>query len=469
MATRRSSRTLIGFKRLNDPDSIAEPLRAGYVALGSDFYEPARLAGISAGAEKQLRAAGIELVRTDPVFSLGQEGRAIQELSAEKWDFLIVNVINWIEYRAATRVLLAFRDRPMVLYSFGGFTEDGTLVSPAAGAGSTSLRFPLERWGVRFKYLFHGPDETMDVRGIVAFGRAAQAARKLRTARVGLVGWNDMGLYTTAFDVTRLRGQIGPEVESVDLLQVQRAMDALDRGEVAAEMKRVTANWEYPTGKPSTSSIEMAVRLYLATVEICRQKKFAAFSYKSVEGISLVLKVLHSIPSSLVAGAGIPYVDENDVGNLVAELMLKWISNGPVTFLEHYEHHPEWILLGVDGFVPEQMITGKPQIKRTDLLVEGIAHASVMREGKLTLASLAETGHGYRMHVAVGMGRAAPIWIEMGTQLPSWPSLKFYPDASVRSILDHVLSQHFAAAYGDWTEELTDLCRLLDIEMVIDR
>jgi len=469
VATRRSSRTLIGFKRLNDPDSIAEPLRAGYVALGSDFYEPARLAGISAGAEKQLRAAGIELVRTDPVFSLGQEGRAIQELSAEKWDFLIVNVINWIEYRAATRVLLAFRDRPMVLYSFGGFTEDGTLVSPAAGAGSTSLRFPLERWGVRFKYLFHGPDETMDVRGIVAFGRAAQAARKLRTARVGLVGWNDMGLYTTAFDVTRLRGQIGPEVESVDLLQVQRAMDALDRGEVAAEMKRVTANWEYPTGKPSTSSIEMAVRLYLATVEICRQKKFAAFSYKSVEGISLVLKVLHSIPSSLVAGAGIPYVDENDVGNLVAELMLKWISNGPVTFLEHYEHHPEWILLGVDGFVPEQMITGKPQIKRTDLLVEGIAHASVMREGKLTLASLAETGHGYRMHVAVGMGRAAPIWIEMGTQLPSWPSLKFYPDASVRSILDHVLSQHFAAAYGDWTEELTDLCRLLDIEMVIDR
>jgi len=469
VATRRSSRTLIGFKRLNDPDSIAEPLRAGYVALGSDFYEPARLAGISAGAEKQLRAAGIELVRTDPVFSLGQEERAIQELSAEKWDFLIVNVINWIEYRAATRVLLAFRDRPMVLYSFGGFTEDGTLVSPAAGAGSTSLRFPLERWGVRFKYLFHGPDETMDVRGIVAFGRAAQAARKLRTARVGLVGWNDMGLYTTAFDVTRLRGQIGPEVESVDLLQVQRAMDALDRGEVAAEMKRVTANWEYPTGKPSTSSIEMAVRLYLATVEICRQKKFAAFSYKSVEGISLVLKVLHSIPSSLVAGAGIPYVDENDVGNLVAELMLKWISNGPVTFLEHYEHHPEWILLGVDGFVPEQMITGKPQIKRTDLLVEGIAHASVMREGKLTLASLAETGHGYRMHVAVGMGRAAPIWIEMGTQLPSWPSLKFYPDASVRSILDHVLSQHFAAAYGDWTEELTDLCRLLDIEMVIDR
>jgi L-fucose isomerase-like protein len=453
---------------LSGPDSLPEPLRAGYVAFGSDFYEPARLAGISAEAEKQLSAAGIELARTDPVYSLGQEERAIRELSSASWDFLIANVVNWIEYRAATRVLLAFRDRPMVLYSFGGFTEGDTLISPAAGAGSTSLRFPLERWGVKFKYLFHAPDQPMDVSGVVSFGRAAQTARKLRSARVGMVGWNDMGLYTTALDVTRLRGQLGPEVESVDLLQVQRSMEALDAKTVLAEVGRVTATWEYPTGKPSPATVEMAVRLYMATIEICRQKRFAAFSYKSVEGLSLVLKVLHSVPSSLVASAGIPYVDENDVGNLVAELMLKWISNGPVTFLEHYEHHPEWILLGVDGYVPDQMIAGRRQIKRTNLLVEGIADASVMREGRMTLACLAETGTGYRLHVVTGEGRAAPRWIEMGTHLPSWASVTFYPDVPVRSILDHVMSQHFAAAYGDWSGELADLCRLLDVEMVLD-
>jgi hypothetical protein len=30
------------------------------------------------------------------------------------------------------------------------------------------------------------------------------------------------------------------------------------------------------------------------------------------------------------------------------------------------------------------------------------------------------------------------------------------------------MSQHFAAAYGDWSGELADLCRLLDVEMVLD-
>src|SRR5512133_586434 len=133
-----------------------QPLKAGYVSLGTEFYVPDRLYAISADAERQICAAGIELVRTDPVFALGQEERAIRELRAQRWDFLIVNVINWIDPRAATRILYEFRDEPVVLYSKGGFTEGDTLVSPAAGAGSTALRYPMERWGMKFTYLFNG-------------------------------------------------------------------------------------------------------------------------------------------------------------------------------------------------------------------------------------------------------------------------------------------------------------------------
>ena len=35
-----------------------EPLKAGYVSFGTQFYEPGRLREISARAEKQLRDAG---------------------------------------------------------------------------------------------------------------------------------------------------------------------------------------------------------------------------------------------------------------------------------------------------------------------------------------------------------------------------------------------------------------------------
>ena len=447
-----------------------EALKAGYVPFGTMFYKPENLKKISARAEKQLEDAGIELMKTAPVFGEDKEPeRAIRELRSEDWDFLIVNIINWIDVRGVTRVLLEFRDKPMILYSFGGFTEGGTLISPAAGAGTTALRYPMERWGIRFKYLFNAPDSPMDVQGIISFGRAAQVARKLRKARLGMIGFNDMGLYSTDFSVVRLRDQIGPEVESLDMLQLERKMDSLDAAAVNKEMKRVTADWEYPLGKPKSEVVQRAIRMYLATVELCRDKGFDAFSYKCVDGVDLALDVVHALPASLVASAGYPYVDENDIGNLTAELMLKWISGKQVMFLEHYEHHPEWILLGEDGYCPSDFIEGKPQIKPVEtVLLGGIVQCSRMKKGRLTLACLSEDREGYRMHIVSGEGKEPPQWVEMGVPLPSWPSMKFYPDASVRSILDHVQSQHFAAVYGDYVQPLLDLCTLLNIRAIVD-
>ncbi len=445
-------------------------LKAGYVSFGTKYYVPQRLREISRNAEEQLEGAGIDLVRTDPVFGEGEEvDRAIRELGSEPWDFLIANVINWIEVRAATRVLLAFRDRPVVLYSFGGFTEGDTLISPAAGAGSTALRFPLERWHFRFKYLFNPPDSPMDTDSIVTFGRAARAARALRSSRLGMIGFNDMGLYTTDFSVVRLRDTIGPEVESIDLLQLSHRMEALSDEEVHRETERVTKDWEYPLGRPADATIERSIRLYMATMEICKEKSFDAFSYKCVDGVDLEMGLTHAVPSSLVASAGIPYVDENDIGNLTAELMLKYLSGQQVMFLEHYEHHPEWILLGEDGYVPSDFIEGKPRIKDVStVLLGGIAHCSRMKTGRMTLACLAEDDDGFRMHVVTGEAKGPPQWVEMGVPLPSWPSVRFFPDVPVRRILDHVLSQHFAAVRGDFAAELTDLCALLDIKIVYD-
>jgi L-fucose isomerase-like protein len=361
-----------------------------------------------------------------------------------------------------------------VLYSKGGFTErtpDGdTLISPAAGAGSTALRYPMERWGIRFKYLFNGPDQPMDVAGILQFGRAAQTMKRLRTARVGILGFNDMGLYTTGFNVTSLRRQTGVEVESFDMLQLERQMAALPTAVVDAEVVRITADWQYPLGQPKAAAIERAIRMYLATIEICRQKKFSAVSYKCVEGIPAYMNAVHSVPSALVATAGYPYVDEDDVGNLVAELMLKWLSGDqPVTFLEHYEHHPEWILLGVDGFAPLQLLAGRPMVKPIQtVLLDGLVFCGPLRTGRMTLACLSEEAAGYRMHIVTGEGKTPPQWVEMGVPLPSWPSVKFIPDGSVRSILDHVQSQHFAAVFGDYAAELVELCRLLEIKVIRD-
>jgi len=255
----------------------------------------------------------------------------------------------------------------------------------------------------------------------------------------------------------------------MDMLQLKKKMDTLSEKEVKAESAKITKDWEYPLGKPADEVIESAVRMYMATVELCKEKKFDTFSYKCVDGVDLEMGLTHAIPSSLVADAGYPYVDENDLGNSVAQLMLKWVSEKQVTFIEHYEHHPEWILLGKDGYCPSGFIEGKPQIKDVStVLLKGIAHCSNMKKDRMTLASLFETNDGYKMHIVTGEGKERPKWVEMGVPLPSWPSITFYPDVPVRQVLDHVQSQHFAAVYGTYVDELVDICKLLNIDVELD-
>jgi len=90
-------------------NNLLPNLKAGYVSFGTMFYEPANLAKISASAEKQLEAAGIELVKTAPVFGETIEPeRAVRELKSDSWDFLIVNIINWIDTRGVFAVLHEF-------------------------------------------------------------------------------------------------------------------------------------------------------------------------------------------------------------------------------------------------------------------------------------------------------------------------------------------------------------------------
>ena len=60
----------------------------------------------------------------------------------------------------------------------------------------------------------------------------------------------------------------------IPMLQLKQHMDALGKEEVRKTVDSLTADWEYPLGRPKDEVIEKAIRMYLATVKICEEKKF---------------------------------------------------------------------------------------------------------------------------------------------------------------------------------------------------
>lgn len=73
------------------------------------------------------------------------------------------------------------------------------------------------------------------------------------------------------------------------------------------------------------------------------------------------------------------------------------------------------------------------------------------------------------MRLRVAEAEKPRKWHEIGWQLeaPLYPSLEIVLGDKTREFTENILAQHYHLVYGDYTDELVDLCRLLDINVVV--
>jgi L-fucose isomerase-like protein len=113
---------------------------------------------------------------------------------------------------------------------------------------------------------------------------------------------------------------------------------------------------------------------------------------------------------------------------------------------------------------------GKVQARfaRFGELAAGVLNVSKVRTGRVTLCRLASRGDRYRMHIVPGEAVTPRHWEEAGWDQPApqLPGLEVILDDPVEEFAQKVLAQHYILAYGDHRNQLTDLCRLLGIEVI---
>jgi L-fucose isomerase-like protein len=128
------------------------------------------------------------------------------------------------------------------------------------------------------------------------------------------------------------------------------------------------------------------------------------------------------------------------------------------------------VLMGVPDFVPSEIVEGPVTVlpSKFGQLGEGVLNVSKVKTGRVTLCRLTYRGQRYALHLLTGEAVEPRAWEEAGwaPPAPQLPSLEIVLDTPVEEFAQKVLSQHYILAYGDWTGELTDLCRLLGIEVM---
>ena len=223
-------------------------LRIGFVGFGEVNTPRECITERCAAVAQQLVDDGFELVRAGPVADdpAGvQAARARAELARAEFCAVVICVAGWIPSWAVLAVIEPFRHLPMILLGLTGWKQGDRFVTTADQAGTTALRQPMAELGYKFKYVVTPRGSEFPLAQLRPYLRAAQAARRLRTASIGMAGYRDMRLYGTLYDGISLKKQIGPEIEHFDLLELKQSMDTIPDAEVRQMTETLRARWRF--------------------------------------------------------------------------------------------------------------------------------------------------------------------------------------------------------------------------------
>jgi L-fucose isomerase-like protein len=107
----------------------------------------------------------------------------------------------------------------------------------------------------------------------------------------------------------------------------------------------------------------------------------------------------------------------------------------------------------------------QPQIGKHTALYEGLLNTSPYKEGVVTLSRLANDGDGYRMHITAGQAKPPPSFREV--ECPPYPFIRVALDGDADSLMQNLMSQHYAIVYDDVRGPMLELCRMLGIRPVM--
>ncbi len=447
-------------------------IKAAFVGFGEVNTPYEILVKKCSEAEANLKKEGMDLVSVYPVTDDYEEKdikKAVDTLKGKDFDVLVVCIAGWIPTHAVVKVTEHFRHIPMVLWGLCGWMEDGRLVTTADQAGTTAIRKTFYDLGYTFKYVYDIiglPSKTKTVKN---YALAASAAKKLRHARSGMAGYRDMNLYGTQVDGPSLKREIGPEIETFEMLEIQQRFEKITDDEKQAVIDKCMSKWNF-VRPANPESLKLAAGYYLAVKAICIERGYDAISLKDVDGMKKLLGFPPAPIFMLLADEeGLCTIPENDSLGNITQLMVKYLTGQCAFYLEFYEFFTDRVLAGVPDYVPAEVTDGGVTVMPAAFgeLSEGILNVSKVKQGEVTMCRLTYDDGMYYMHMVKGEGITPRKWEEAGwTQpAPQLPGLEILLD-DVEHFAQNVMCQHYIISYGDNTELIKNLCDILGIEVI---
>ena len=191
-----------------------------------------------------------------PVIDIGDSEKVLLQLEDSKFDFVIAHITTWTMTPVVIRVLKEYSHKPILVWGMGGRTDkNGALISPASPAGSSALLWPMRQFDIPYKFIYDYPDSEPKYKAVLDFMNVVGAIKALNGAKVGAMGYCDMGLYALMLDGVALKKHLGMDVEDIFSAEVQSMMAAAPKEEVDKVVGEMRSDLEFDTA-PTYEDLE---------------------------------------------------------------------------------------------------------------------------------------------------------------------------------------------------------------------
>jgi len=459
--------------------------KIGLLALSLELYETLA-PELRASREGWVRRALLpaltpmaEVLFTGAVYRREDIERAVNTCEQAGVDALLVVLLTYAPSQLALPALQRTR-LPIVIWNTQELAAVDAAFTLAAMIdnhgvhGTQDLANVLVRAGVPFHYVTGQPDETAGLAELGDFFFAAAAVRRLRQARVGLIGYPFPGMGDFAVDTTHLASTLGCSWTHLPVEAYVNRAAAACTGEVAG---LVAGYRDAYALAPDVTEQDLAgtARAELAIRGMVSDHRLDALTYQFMAfGDDERTSTLPFVAASRLMAEGIGFGGEGDLIAAAATAFFNWLQP-PASFTEIFT-----IDFAGNSLFMSHMGEANVAMARRDRKVPLVARPTPItrtRDRQLALVTNFEPGPATLMALTLGpAGRwriiATPATILDYGPLPDFcvPHFKLRPAGEVRTFLTAYATaggpHHNAVCFGDARRRLRLAAGFLDADYI---